>query len=40
MKSRKMVLMNLLAGQEERSRRMDLWAHKGNVGWDELKEWH
>ena len=37
MESRKMVLMNLFAGQEWRYRHRDLWTQWGRRGWDALR---
>ena len=42
MESRKMVLMNLFAGQEQELRHRE-WIHgqsRGRRRWDELREWH
>ena len=42
MKPRKMVLMNLFAGQEQRcGYREETWGYSGRRrGWDELKEYY
>ena len=42
MESRKMVLMNLLAGQHWRYRHREriLWMQRGRRGWEELREYH